>query len=93
MGFDHVQVPQFVFAHYVWLFLAGVGFASTNAQAFPSGALMASVENAKSEPTSTAPSSATAETSEKTSQVVDPSDHLSTEARIIHQLHRRGTFW
>ena len=90
------KILNFLFTHYVGMFLAGVVLVSTNAQAYPSGPVVASVESPENQPAQASPSP-TAEAPKQTPQTetrdpatVKPSHHLSTEARIIHELNRHG---
>jgi hypothetical protein len=96
-------------SRYFAIALAGAIFAATGAQAGPSRNLsLASVDPSPQaeQPTATAPQAAptstatpTAETPKQSPQTtaVEPSKpkarHVSTEARIISELHRHGIYW
>jgi hypothetical protein len=100
------KILNFLFSHYVGMIFAGVVLTSTSVQAYPSGALdVASVENPQSQPSTTpvtqtsAPIAPALDTSKQIPQTrtAEPENpkarHLSTEARIIHELHRHGIYW
>jgi hypothetical protein len=95
-----------VASHYFAIALAGAVFAATGAQAGPSRSLsLASADAtppaaqpapAQQTPTTTTPSTETPKQAPQTA-TTDSSKpkarHASTEARIIHELHRHGIYW
>jgi hypothetical protein len=94
-------------SRYFAIALAGAIFAATGAQAGPSRNLsLALADPTAEQPTATAPQAAPASTATPTAETpkqapqtttVEPSKpkarHVSTEARIISELHRHGIYW
>ena len=93
-----------VASHYFAIALAGAIFAATGAQAGPSRSLSLASADATpqaehpvpAQPTPTTPSTETPKQSPRTT-TTEPANlkarHVSTEARIIYELHRHGIYW
>jgi outer membrane biosynthesis protein TonB len=91
--------------HYFAIAVAGAIFAATGAQASPSRSLSLASADATpqaAQPVAAQPTPTTTPSTEAPKQApqtttADPSKpkarHASTEARIIHELHRHGIYW
>jgi hypothetical protein len=82
------RILNFIFSHYAGLFIAGVVFCSTAAQAQLAGTVnVASSESSESQPSAAPPAQTPA-----TKPVAIM--HLSKrEAQLVRELHRHGVYW
>jgi hypothetical protein len=99
------KILNLVVSRYFAIALAGAIFVATNAQASPSRSLSLASADPSSQaqqpaaapqtpapaPTTEAPKQAPEATTTKPSK--PKIKHVSTEARIIHELHRHGIYW
>jgi hypothetical protein len=86
------KILNFIFSHYVGLFLAGVVFVSTDAQAQDARFLnVATFESSGSQPSTTPAPSPPA--SEKTQQPIAIKHLSKREAQLVQELHRHGVYW